>query len=69
MDERAIRGLNHFFSERFECHHCHGGLNFTAVEYPWRRGAARALTFHNTGLYNVGGANAYPRPRPRACSS
>lgn len=60
MDERAIRGLNHFFSERFECHHCHGGLNFTASST--HGGVALpGATFHNTGLYNVGGANAYPR--------
>lgn len=59
MDERAIRGLNHFFSERFECHHCHGGLNFTASSTHGGVALPRA-TFHNTGLYNVGGANAYP---------
>ena len=59
MDERAIRGLNHFFSERFECHHCHGGLNFTSSS-THRNVALPAATFHNTGLYNVGGDNAYP---------
>lgn len=59
MDEQAIRGLNHFFSERFECHHCHGGLNFTASST--HGGAALpSTTFHNTGLYNIGGNNAYP---------
>lgn len=60
MDETAIRGLNHFFSERFECHHCHGGLNFTASS-THRGDALPGATFHNTGLYNVGGDNAYPR--------
>ncbi|MCY3814270.1 MAG: c-type cytochrome [Gammaproteobacteria bacterium] len=59
LDERAIRGLNHFFSERFECHHCHGGMNFTASST--HGGVALpSATFHNTGLYNVGGKNAYP---------
>lgn len=60
LDETAIRGLNHFFSERFECHHCHGGLNFTASS-THRGDALPGATFHNTGLYNVGGDNAYPR--------
>ena len=59
MDETAIRGLNHFFSERFECHHCHGGLNFTASS-THAGDALPGATFHNTGLYNVGGNNAYP---------
>ncbi len=59
MSARAVRGLNHFFSERFECHHCHGGLNFSASSTH----ADLALpgdAFHNTGLYNVAGQNAYP---------
>lgn len=51
MDERAIRGLNHFFSERFECHHCHGGLNFTASSTHGDV-ALPSKTFHNTGLYS-----------------
>lgn len=53
------RGMELFFSERLECHHCHGGFNFTesAVHVNSRFDAAR---FHNTGLYNIDGKGAYP---------
>lgn len=59
LSESALRGMELFLSERLECHHCHGGFNFTLstvhasttfVERP----------FHNTGLYNIDGAGAYP---------
>ena len=59
MSASAVRGLNHFFSERFECHHCHGGLNFSASS-THEDLALPGDAFHNTGLYNVGGQNAYP---------
>lgn len=60
LDTAAINGLQHFFSERFECHHCHGGFNFTQSS-THENVAIRDNAFHNTGLYNVGGENAYPR--------
>ncbi len=56
---QELRGLKLFLSEELECHHCHGGFNFTLstvhdktvfVEKP----------FHNTGLYNLDGRGAYP---------
>ncbi len=59
LSEAAIRGLGFFFSERFECHHCHGGFNFTQSTNH-ERSAIIDDPFHNTGLYNVGGENAYP---------
>ena len=59
MSESAIRGLNHFFSERFECHHCHGGFNFTQSS-THQSIALLENPFHNTGLYNLGGKNIYP---------
>ena len=59
LSEAAIRGLEHFFSEKFECHHCHGGFNFTQSSTHDRMGVLMD-PFHNTGLYNVGGENAYP---------
>ena len=59
MSEAAIRGLGSFFSERFECHHCHGGFNFTQSTNH-ESSAILEDPFHNTGLYNVGGENAYP---------
>ena len=60
LDDVAINGLQHFFSERFECHHCHGGFNFTQSS-THEQVAIPDPSFHNTGLYNVGGDNAYPR--------
>ena len=59
LDEAAIRGIGLFFSERFECHHCHTGFNFTESTDHWSS-AILDNPFHNTGLYNVGGDNAYP---------
>ena len=57
----AIRGMNLFFSEGFECFHCHGGFNFT--DSSAHSGAPIAeFAFHNTGLYNIDGAGAYPSP-------
>jgi cytochrome c peroxidase len=29
MSDAAKRGMELFFSEQFECFHCHGGFNFT----------------------------------------
>lgn len=59
LSESALRGMNLFLGEKFECHHCHGGFNFTAstihanstfIERP----------FFNTGLFNINGEGAYP---------
>lgn len=53
------RGLELFFSERLECHHCHGGFNFT--ESSVHAGSTfGAESFHNTGLYNLDGRGSYP---------
>jgi cytochrome c peroxidase len=60
LSESALRGLDLFLSEKFECHHCHGGFNFSAstlhsnTTFPER-------PFFNTGLYNIGENGAYPR--------
>lgn len=59
LSAAALRGMDMFLSEELECHHCHGGFNFT--------GSTRQRTtvfvetpFHNTGLYNLDGQGAYP---------
>lgn len=58
LSESALRGMDLFFSERFECFHCHGGFNFSAsVAHGSTAFAEQA--FHNTGLYDLGGG-AYP---------
>jgi cytochrome c peroxidase len=52
------RGMELFGSETLECFHCHGGFNFTdAVAF---EGVPVERRFHNTGLYNIGGAGAFP---------
>lgn len=54
-----LRGQAMFFSETLECHHCHGGFNFTiAVDHV--NVAEQRAQYFNTGLYNVDGAGAYP---------
>jgi cytochrome c peroxidase len=60
INASQLRGLELFFSERFECFHCHGGFNFTQSS----RHEFQPLDlqpFHNTGLYNEDGQGAYPQ--------
>ncbi len=59
LSDAARRGAELFFSERLECHHCHGGFHFTQSSV--HAGSAfEETSFHNIGLYNVDGAGAYP---------
>lgn len=59
LSDAELRGEELFFSERLECHHCHGSFNFTiAVDHSAL--AEPAIAFFNTGMYNVGGDGAYP---------
>ncbi len=59
LDDAQRRGMQLFFSEELECHHCHGGFNFS--ESSTHAGSAfNAQFFHNTGLYNLDGEGAYP---------
>ena len=50
LTAEELLGLNLFFSERLECHHCHGGFNFTQATSHERQPLDRR-PFHNTGLY------------------
>ena len=59
LSESALRGLDLFFSERLECHHCHGGFNFTASTVH-ENSATEVSFFHNTGLYNLDDNGLYP---------
>jgi len=59
----ALRGMQLFFSEKLECHHCHGGFNFTQSTSHEQQLIDRR-PFHNTGLYNVtykNGQTGYPK--------
>jgi cytochrome c peroxidase len=63
ISESALRGMNLFFSEKLECHHCHGGFNFTQSTAHEKQLIDRR-PFHNTGLYNVdykNGVQGYPK--------
>ncbi len=59
LSEEARRGMESFFSERFECHHCHSGFNFSTSTVH-ANSTFPAANFQNNGLYNVDGAGAYP---------
>lgn len=63
LSESARRGMNLFFSETWECHHCHGGQHlsrsFRAEGFPFVEQA-----YDNTGLYNVDGEGSYPLRDP-----
>lgn len=61
LSESAQRGMSLFFGEELECHHCHGGFNFSAATIT-PNATFSAKSFFNTGLYNVGGTGAYPQP-------
>jgi cytochrome c peroxidase len=55
----AKRGEKLFNSERLECFHCHGGINFSdSVKH--ENLAFTEIAFHNTGLYNIDGQGSYP---------
>jgi cytochrome c peroxidase len=59
LSDAAIRGETLFFSERLECHHCHGNFNLNdSVMH--ERNRVGEIAFHNTGLYNIDGQGAYP---------
>ncbi len=59
LSASAKRGMDLFFSEEFECHHCHGGFNFTEASVHANT-PFEAMRFNNTGLYNIDGEGGYP---------
>lgn len=59
LSDAAKRGEQLFFDHRFECYHCHSGIHFTE-NLQTSRSAFAETGFHNTGLYNIDGAGAYP---------
>ncbi len=58
MSAAAQRGMELFLSEDFECHHCHGGFNFSVASVHVATAFSEKV-FHNTGLYDLGDG-AYP---------
>jgi len=59
ISDSAKRGEALFFSEKLECFHCHGGVNFTDSAADTRTRIFH-VAFHNTGLYNLGPDGRYP---------
>lgn len=59
MSAAALRGMNLFFNEKFECFHCHGGFNFSDSSQHTNE-VMPARVFHNTGLYNLDVDGSYP---------
>jgi cytochrome c peroxidase len=63
LSESALRGMRLFFSARLNCSRCHGGFTFSGpIDFEGARPIAP--TFHNNGLYNLGGAGNYPGDNP-----
>lgn len=60
ISESALRGMTLFFSEKLECHHCHGGFNFTQSTTHEKQLLDRR-PFHNTGLYYTDVDKGYPK--------
>lgn len=63
LSDAAKRGLELFFSEKFECHHCHGGPLFSN-SFETSKSVLAEKPFFNTGLYNLDGQGAYPPENP-----
>ena len=59
LSREAKRGEALFFSEKMECHHCHGSFLLTD-NIKHKRLAFIEKGFHNTGLYNDDGKGSYP---------
>lgn len=55
----AREGLALFFTERFDCFHCHGGFLFTDTTVHERSGFVE-VAFHNTGLYSLDALGSFP---------
>ncbi len=61
LSESARRGRQLFFSARLACGECHSGFNLSGpVVFAGSAPVEPGSAFHNTGLYNLDGAGAYP---------
>ncbi len=61
MSESAQRGLDLFFEERIDCHHCHGNFHFS-LNLKHANTVFEETGFANNGLYNLGNTGQYPSP-------
>jgi cytochrome c peroxidase len=61
LSAASKRGYELFTGDRLSCSQCHAGFNFT--DHVGYRGSPKnQQIYHNTGLYNIDGAGAYPEP-------
>lgn len=60
LTESQIRGLQLFNGEKFECFHCHSGINFSVSYRDNKSGNDFTRPFFNNGLYNINGDGSYP---------
>lgn len=60
LTESQIRGLQSFNGEKFECFHCHSGINFSVSYRDNNSGKDFTRPFFNNGLYNIKGDGSYP---------
>lgn len=63
LSSEAKWGFELFNSEKFECYHCHSGINFTSA-FRSRDTPSLPRDYQNTGLYNVRGLGMYPSDSP-----
>lgn len=68
ISDDAKRGFELFNTERFECYHCHAGLNFTTA---FRAASSPFLSkdYQNNGLYDLDGEGSYPLESPGLVAS
>ncbi len=59
LSASAVRGMDLFFSEIAECHHCHGGFHLSR-SVRTARSRFIEVAFDNTGLYSLDDQGAYP---------
>lgn len=61
LTQQQIKGYQLFNGEKYECFHCHSGVNFSS-SYRDANTATNTITFpfFNNGLYNVGSDGSYP---------
>lgn len=61
LTDQQKRGFSLFNGEKFECFHCHNGINFsTSYRDVNSNSGTLRFPFFNNGLYNINGDGSYP---------
>ncbi len=61
LTQQEKQGLQLFNGEKFECFHCHAGINFSTSYIDNNSNPdTQTYPFFNNGLYNIGGLGDYP---------